>query len=100
MKNHTHVLFLKVWKILLTFTLKSFILVHQEKGVLKKVTLQGLVLGLEVLGVLFLFLFNKHLLTGIKRLGMIETTRTGSDYGHSIPPIKEIKDASTMRLGL
>ena len=77
-------------------------MVHQEKGVLKKVTLQGLVLGLEVLGflVLFLFLFNKHLLTGIKRLGMIETTRTGSDYGHSIPPIKEIKDASTVGLGL
>lgn len=46
----------KVWKILLTFSLKSFIpVVHQEKGILKEVTLQGLVLSLEAVELWYVF---------------------------------------------
>lgn len=36
---------------------------------------------------------NTYSVTGIKRPDMIQTIGTGGDYGHSIPPVKEIKDA-------
>lgn len=43
---------------------------------------------------------NIYTATGVKRSGMTETTETRSNHGHSLPSIKEIKDASTVALGL
>ena len=49
-KNDTDILLLKVQKILLTFSLKSFLDKTKETGILKEITLLGLILGLQAAG--------------------------------------------------